>query len=812
VQTLLLDLRYALRQLMRNPGFALTACLSLALGMGATTAVFSVVYAALVDPFPYRAVDRIVRLSIRDQAGAIQTVSLNGMQTRQLQQVSVVESVLAMDFQYTMLTGHDLPANVVAVDLIAGCFDDLGMGMVLGRGLKASDAPEGQDPQPVTVLSYKFWQREFLGDPNVLGKTLELNHQPYIIVGVVGPRYTWYGADVYRPLKLMQPSGRMFTIDFRMRPGVTAAAANAALEPLLRQFARDFPKRFPERFQVGVEGLNDWVMRGMSGTLFTLLGAVGLLLAVGCGNVSILLLAKGQARQQELGLRVALGASRGRLVRQLLSESLLLAAVGVVIGVAMSYGILQGMRTILPPHAFAPEVAIRINLPVLVFSGAVALATAILFGIVPALRLSRADLNHIVQSGSRRVAGSLHARRTHNLLIGGQIAITMLLLAGAGTAMEGFTRLLHATLGYDPHNVLSLIIPLHPNSYTTWAARANYVEQLRAQVAQTPGVIVTALTPNGTPPRSGWNMRLEIPGATGAQQPTASVHLADAHYFEALRIRLLEGRLWSAAENASGAPVAVVNRTLARRYFPHGDAIGRSFRLPDYEERPPETISVPKLAEAQLQIVGIVDDVRNDGIENPVRPAAFVPSTLSMGMFTQILVRAAMPPLALVNSLRAKLAAVNPEQQTFGSVEDLDSWISNEPEWQQEHMVAWIFGIFAALALALAAVGLYSVVSYTVAQRTGELGIRMALGAQRGHVLRVVFASTVVSVGSGLAAGIALTLALRTVLGQWVKGDAHDPLVLLAAAAVMIVAAAIACTIPAWRAAAADPMTALRCE
>jgi predicted permease len=441
----------------------------------------------------------------------------------------------------------------------------------------------------------------------------------------------------------------------------------------------------------------------------------------------------------------------------------------------------------------------------------VALATGILFGLWPALRLSRTDLSRMVQAGARRVAGSVKGRRTHHALIAGQIAVTMLLLAAAGAAMEDFARILHAPLGYDPHNVLALVIPLRRNSYSTWSARGNYFEQLRAKVAETPSVIGTALTSNGTPPRSGWNSRFEIPGASGPEQPSASISFVDPGFFATLRIGLREGRIWSAVENQNGAPVAVINRALARRYFAERAAIGHSVRLSQYEERPTENVSIPNLATTPLQIVGIVEDVRNDGIENAVKPAIFVPSTLSMGMYMQILVRTATPAAGLVNSLRAQLAAVNPEQQTMSN-EDLEGWIADQPAWQQEHLVAWIFGVFAGLALALAAVGLYSVVSYTVAQRTNEFGIRMALGAPRSHVLRMVFGSTLASVGGGLAAGIALTLALNSMLGQWVKGNSRSPLVLLAGALLMVLAAGIACAIPAWRAAAADPMTAVRSE
>jgi len=812
MQTMLQDLRYFLRQAVRNPGFTLTAVISLALGIGATTAVFSVIYAALINPYPYPAADRIVRLTVTSKADEGHWANLNGPQILQLRQVPVIESVLAMNYYALTLTGHDLPENVNGIALISNGFSDLGVPPVLGRGLLPSDAIDGQDPQPVVVLSYKFWQKHFLSSPDVLGKTLQLDHKNYVVVGVAAPRFTWYSADVYMPLKLTQDPGTTCIIDLRLKPGVTHAAADAALQPLLDEFAKDMPKHFPEHFKVQVEGLNEWVNRSIRGTLYLLFGAVALLLAVGCGNVSILLLARGTARQHELSVRAAVGAHRRRIARQLLTESLLLAAIGAALGVVTSYGILGGIRALLPRYAFAPEVVITINLPVLFFSVGVALLTGVLFGLWPALQLSRTQASQMVQSNVRRVAGSVRGRRTHNALIAGQIALTLLLMAGAGSAMEGFVQLLHTPLGYDPHNVMAVGIPLHENSYTSWEPRAAYFEQLRAKVAETPGVTMTAISSNATPPANGWNSPFEILGKPAAEQQLGSINLINPGYFAALSIPLLQGRVWDETENRNGAHVAVINRTFAQRYFPNDDALGHSVRLPEFEDRPPEVLAMPNIADTWLQIVGVVADARNDGLRNPIKPAIFVPYTLNMRQGTQILVRSEVNPLLLLHAVQTQITSVNPEQQTYSEVDDLDRWISEQREWQQEHLVAWIFGVFAWLALVLAAVGLYSVVSYTVAQRTNEFGIRTALGAQRGHLLRIVFASISASVGGGIVIGLLLTVTMNRALAKWTEGNSRDPLILLAGALLLALVSGIACAIPARRASAVDPMTALRCE
>lgn len=811
MHTLLQDIRYSARQLIRSPGFTLTAVISLALGIGAASAVFSVIYAALVSPYPYPAADRIVRLTTESKAGSGDPVFLNGAQIQTLRQSPVVESVLAMDDQALVLTGQDLPENVRAVSLISNGFQDLGVPPLLGRGLWPSDAVDGQDPQPVVLLSYRFWRKHYLSNPDVLGRTLQLDHKNFEIVGVAAPRFTWGGGDVYIPLKLMRDPGRTSVINLLLRPGVSRAAADAALQPLVEQFANYMPNDFPDVFKVHVLGLNDWVVGSLGGTLYLIFGAVLLLLVIGCGNVSILLLARGTARQHELAVRTAIGAGRFRIIRQLLTDSLLLAAIGAVLGVFTSYGALALIQSLLPRSAFASEAVIRINLPVLFFSVTVALGTGVLFGLWPALQLSHTHIGQIMQSGARRVAGSVRARRTHSMLIAGQVALTLLLLAGAGSSMKGFAQLIHQPLGYDPHNVMTVGIPLREDSYRTWSARAAYFEQLREKIAQTPGVASAAISTDATPPWNGWNIGFDILGRPAANPAMGSANLISPQYFAALRIPLLQGRIWSDAENSKGAHVAVINHTLAQRYFPNGDALGHSLKLPGIEGNPATVLSPPNIANSWLQIVGIVDDARNNGLRSAAMPAVYVPYTFSMAEGTEILVRSQAPTLTVLHAVREQLKAINPDQQTSSSA-DLETRLTHEPEWQQEHIAAWIFGVFAWLALALAAVGLHSVVSYTVAQRTNEFGIRMALGARRGDLLRIVFRSALGSVGAGIFAGVALALTLNHIMATWAHGNTRDPVILMAGTILLGLVSGLACAIPARRASRVDPMIALRCD
>src|SRR6516164_5060671 len=375
------DSRYGMRMLAKNRGFAIVAILSLALGIGATSAMFSVVYGVLMNPYPYKHSDRMVHLVVRDNKGDRQYVNLTGPQWELLRQASCVESAAAMDAWQLTTNDDGLPENVQAVYLTANSFLYFGVPVLLGRGLQPSDAPGGQDREKVAVLGYQFWQRHYGGDPDIVGKKIRLLRETYLIVGVVRPRFTWGDGEVYLPLKMTADALHTYFPMILLKPGVTRAAANGEFQSLVDQFAKETPRHFPEHFHVAVEGLNDHFVTDIGGTLYVLLAAGTLLLLIGCGNVSILLLARGTARQHELAVRTAIGAQRSRIVRQLLTESLLLATIGAGLGVAAAYGILAGMKTVLPKNAFAPEVVVNMNVPVLWFCIGVGLATGILFGL-----------------------------------------------------------------------------------------------------------------------------------------------------------------------------------------------------------------------------------------------------------------------------------------------------------------------------------------------------------------------------------------------------------------------------------------------
>jgi predicted permease len=580
----------------------------------------------------------------------------------------------------------------------------------------------------------------------------------------------------------------------------------------LRRFAQEQPDNFPRTFKVDIRPLTYETTQNIGSTLYLLFAAVSMLLAIGCGNVSILLLARGTARQHEFAVRAAVGASSIRIVRQLLTESLLLAITGTGLGILFAYRLLALIVAWMPERLFPPDVAIRINAPVLLFSAGLALAITVLFGMMPALRMAKPEIGQVMQSNSIKAAGSVRGKRLHGSLVAAQIALTLLLLTAAGAAIQGFVRLTRVPLGYDPHNVVSMGIQLQENSYTTWQARVNYFEQLRDSVATLPDVASAAIDTNATPPYSGWQQSFELLGTPAAspEAQTARVGFVGPGFFRTLHMPLVEGRIWDAAEVSRGALLVLVNQSFVRRYFPNGDAIGHSLKLSKLSNNPPKTMIAPG-ADGWLQVIGVVGDAVNDGIENPVKPAIFAPYSLQMWAGTGILIRSSMPAEALVHVVRVRLAALNRDQLIAGSA-DLERWLKREPVWARGKLISALFAGFSILALVLSAVGLYSVVSYSVMQRTNEFGIRIALGARRLHVFRIVMTSAAVSVGIGVVAGVALSMGLNRFIADWVGNSATHPLMVTGVSLLLLAVAAAACVLPARRALSVDPMTALRRE
>ncbi len=775
--------------------------LSLALGIAATTAVFSVIYGLLMHPYPYRSADRMIGILAEDKGGSRNHVLLTGLQFEQIRQVASIESAAAWQSWDLPMTGAELPEDVRSTFLTANASSYFGVAPFLGRGLLPSDAPEHRPAQAVAVLSYMFWQRHYHASHDVLGKVLELQHKSYTIVGVLPPRFTWTGADVYLPLEVPYDPRSVVGFSAVLKPGVSLETARAQFQALFEQFAKENPARFPKGFHVYIERLTDRYDKSLRHTLYVLFGSVLLLLGIGCANVSILLLARGASRREELSLRMALGAGRLRIVRQLLTESLVIALSGAFMGVLLALYTVPLIVKWLPRYSYPAEAAIAVNVPVLAFCALLAFITSLVFGLSPALQLSRSDSN---RRGSR-------TRRTHTILIAGQIALTLLLLAVAGGAAQAFFRIVHTNLGYDPRHTMNVGIPVHPGSYPTWQARVAYFDRLRASVEALPEVVSVANSFDATPPFNGVNQRFEILNRITGPAEESRVILVGPEYFSSLHIQVRQGRIWNRAETLRGAHLAAINETMARRYWPQGEAIGHAIRMPEIKGNLPMRLAAPA-SDQWFQIAAIVADVRNDGLLMPVKPAIYLPYTIWMGVEMNLLVRTQGAPLSILHAVRARIQAVDPDQEVDQYVPSLEELIGMQTEWQRGRLMTMLFGAFAALALTLATAGLYSVVSYSVARRSNEFGIRMALGAQRNHVLRIVLFSTSGAVGSGVLAGFVLSVGLNSLLVRWTDIGSRDLMLLLSAALILVVASLVAGLLPARRASTVDALKTLRCE
>ncbi len=808
MRTLVQDVRFALRQFLKTPGFAVSAVLSLMLGIGATTAIFSVVYGVLLDPYPYKDANRMVHVELRDKNGRGPLLIVNGSQAPELRKASVVDDVFLQDEKRENLTGDKFPVSVLVGLYSPNVFEYMGVPPLVGREFSSADAPGG-DPAPVVVLSYLFWQRQYAGSRDVIGKTIQLDQTPYTVIGVVPPRFTWGDDDVYIPALPTADPHYYWLAFVKLKPGTKYPAAQAEMQVLVDRFAKEDPKSYPQNMLVKIVSLNEEVLGHFAGTLVFLFGAVVVLLIIGCANVSILLLARGAARQHELAVRTSVGAGRGRLIRQLLTESLLLSVTGAALGVLAAFWGVKALSTMLPYYSFPHEAAIHVNGMVLIFSAAIALLTGILFGISPAYQLSKPQLGALIQASSAKLTGSTHSRNTHRLLIAGQVALTLLLLAGAGGAVRTFTAKVHTPLGFDPDHVFALNVDSPKGATSTWQERIAQNELVRQAVAQSPGVAEAGVSTTWFPGFGGFNAKIEIQSKPTLTDAQAVLTLISPQLLSTLRVPLLRGRIFDDAESRRAAHLAMVNQAFVTQYLSGADPIGQSVRSPQLKFDQANLL-VAQAPDDWLEVIGVVGDAKNDGLDHPVKPAIFLPYSFVLPPDESLIVRATGDPESAIRSVKERLREINAEL-VVGQDHTLDWWLGTRG-WGRERFIATIFGLFAALALVLAATGLYSVVSFAVTQRTQELGIRMALGARPGNVVQLVLGSTAAMLGAGVAAGLSLSVILNRVVTSWAGGSSRDPLTLALAALILVLVAGAACVLPAWRAATIDPMRALRVE
>lgn len=818
------DVRFGLRSLARNPGYAAVGVLSLALGIGATTAMFSLMYAVLLHPFPYAGADRIMNPALinEEEPSQLRWFALWRPQFAEFGKAPCIESLLGFRSKSEVLTGEELPEDALAVYVTENAAQFFGVRPLLGRMIEPSDAAGGG--QPVAVLNYRFWQGHFGGARNVVGKRLELDHTVYTIVGVMPQSFAFDDTtgvgDAYLPGSMLRESAagpRFFIPWVKLKAGITVAEGNAELDPVVHTFARQNPRVYPRKFHLGLQPIVVPYARSTGKALDLLLAGVVVLLLIGCANCSILLLARGTARQQELAVRSALGASRWRIARQLLVEAMTISVTGAALGVAASYWLAR-LSLHLERSAFPAESVIRVNLPVLGFSVGLALLTGVLFGLMPALRLSQVGAGGGALHSGQRITGRGAGRRLQ-ALIAAQIALTLLLLATAGMAAQGFLEVLHAPLGYHPKNVLSVGILMHYENAKDWSGisaldkRAAFVERVRQTIAAVPGVIAAAVSNDATPPASGQEYPVQVEGQPALPDGGANVRVefVSPGYFATLGIPLLQGRAWDAAENERGDGVAMVNAAFARVYLSGSAAVGQRLRIPDLASHAPLEAASAQSA-GWRQIVGVVGDARNDGVDRPVIPAVYVPFATFLAPYAQYVIRTQGEPMAYLHAIRKAVASVEADQQVSNGSDDLEAAIERDALWSRERLFSILFGFFSGLALLLALVGLFSVVAWSVAQRTMELGERLALGASRGHIVWVAARAAAIGVALGIAAGGAAEMVLQRTLAVWMNSGKGGRAGSAEAALLLILCSALACWLAARRAARLHPTEALRYE
>ncbi len=818
------DLRYGLRSLLRNPGFAAVTILSLALSIGMATAMFSLVHAVLLDVYPYADSDRTVNPIVFDPANPTDWdwFVVTRAQFRTYRSSPMFEDVLGQANFSVQLQQDDGEQQAMMVALTANAAPFLRVKPLIGRGLQPSDGDYG-DPAPnIAVLGYKFWLKQFGGDASVLGHKLTYSTgipgekgQSVTIVGVMPERFTLGGPpDFYIPASQVTFPGVHIIAFAKLKRGVTPEQASAAVDPMVHDFAKQdlrmYPKTFQTRLQPLIKGFTD--RSKFVRSLPILFLAVAMLLLIGCANCSILLLARGTTRTHEFALRAAIGASPFRLVRQLLVECLVISLLGSFLGVALSY-FLARLPLQLANNLFPSESVVRVDVSVLAFSVLLATAAGVLFGLWPALRFSRPQISQTLQKSSRRTAtrsGQASLRR----LIGGQIALTLVLLSVAGAAVAGFIRLTQIHLGYNPTNTTFVVGGYDKADAKTWADRTARNQRLRDAVAAIPGVVSLSMAedfPPGTtddrfPP-------IQIVGDSGNQAALARQSRVDGDYFSVLQIPLVSGRIWTEEEGRLGLPLAVVNQAFVRKYSPNRSILGRTISLAEITQRGVSfgALRSPAFTASEVQVIGVTADAINSGLGQPALPNIYININILVFPEAPLLLRTQGDPSQYTATLRRTLHDAG-AKFTYVSSYSLDQMLSRDETWRRQQLTAVLFGIFAMAALVLALVGLYSVVAYLVAQRTQEFGIRIALGAPRGHILWLVLRSNIGVVISGTAIGLILSVVVRHESERWLEGTPQTPGLMVSTAILLIGVAIIACLSPACRAAMTQPNDVLHAE
>lgn len=799
------DIRIGMRSLLKRPGFAAVAAGSLALGIGAATAMYSVIHAVIIDPFPYKDVDRLTSILVRDlENRRSRTYYYVDQYLEFARRSTIFEGVIASTISDVLWTGSGEPRNLRGNHVTMNTFDVMGVPPLIGRVIVPQDAAPGAEP--VAILGYRFWQRQFGGDPAVLGRRLTLNGIVRTVVGVMPPRFMWRGADVYLPVIFhtgqVTEGVRSVHVLGRLKPGVSVAQSEADLRPIVADLARQSPTEFPEKWRVSLLSFKETFPSGIREQLWILFGAVGLLLLISCVNVSNLLLSKATSRAREMAVRASLGATRARVIRQLLAESLVLSAAGGLLGVALAFAGLKGILAMVPPGTIPDEAEVAINAPVLLFTIGLCFTASIIFGLAPAFHMAGRDPIQTLRLGGRGDTGSFRQRLLRSGLVVGEVALSLMLLVAAGLMTRTLARLTSLDLPVAPDRVLLMNIPLSDQRYPTLERRNAFAANLLERVRRVPGVTAAAVN-TGVHPLIGWGMSVDTPGSPKPDNRPSRFNMVSDGYLAAMHIPLARGRALNEVDVTNAARVAMVNESFAARYYSAGTVLGRVIRVP-------RLTTVPfTLKDTSFEIVGVVRDTANDIENDRVQPEIYIPYTVT-GMAGWLIVIGSHPE-ALTNPVRSQVYAIDPEQpvsreRTLEKL--LDEWVYSRPKFS-----LLLFGIFAIFGLALSLLGIYGVISHGVSQRTQEIGIRIALGAGFFDVMRMILGRGAALLGLGIVIGLAGSLAsVRILANQLFRMSVFDPVSFIGVAVLLFTAGLGACFWPARRAAKVDPLTALRYE
>ena len=810
MSSLLSDLRFGVRMLLKTPTMTIIALLALTLGIGANTAIFSVVNAVLLRDFPYADPEKLVLVWEKKQGARTDQNVINLGNYSDWKEQNQVFSDMAMFFDRSANVTSDGEPEEVPMQLAStNLFSVLGANAALGRTFLPEDGAEGQPG--VVLISYAFWQRRFGGDRGIIGRQFILNNQATTVIGVMPAEFNWHirkgteaskPADIWVPFQitneLRQRRGRFASAVARLKPGVTIEQAKAEMDTIGARLAQQHPQ-FNTLWGVNVVPLRTQFTGEIRKPLLMLLGAVGFVLLIACANVANLLLARASSRRKEMALRAGLGASRWRIARQLLTESVMLSVIGATLGVLVAWWGTKALVALSPP-ALIDLQRVTVNLPVLGFTLGIAVLTGLVFGLVPAWEATRFDLHDSLKEGGKNVGGGASGNRVRGLFVVTQVALALVLLIGAGLLMRSLNRLQSVEPGFNAQNLLTVRVSLPPSRYEEEPKRIDFFKQAVAQMRALPGVEAAGAinTPPFTGLYSGTTVEVDGKDLPPGQQLKTGVCVTDVNYFQTMQIPLKQGRLFTEQEATEMRHVVLVNEAFVRKNLDGGNPLGRKLTIYMKNENVPS------------EIIGVVGDHKHLGLDVNVEPVAYWPHPELVYPGMTVVLRTKGDANAVASAAREVIRKLDP-QQPIGEIATMEKLLSTSVA--RSRFSASLLTVFSIVALIMAAVGIYGVMSYSVLQRTHEIGVRMALGAQRFDVLKLVVKRGVVLALIGVAAGLAASFALTRLIATMLFEVTTTDTVTFAAVSVgLFLVTLIACYVPARRATRVDPLKALRYE